>query len=303
MPVERVDFLMYSHKYRNRAISLSVAVATSTSTTITVADNSNFLMNHDVLSSSTARAGTRNIMQIAADPACEQHADGHPRRGHGQPDQLLATIANGSTVNLIGNSRNGAEVQQTGLTTIGIPRTQYCQTYQFPVQIGGSAQTARAQVMPGGIQSPFDFNMTVQLQNMVDDIENTLYYGVAQAARRRQQQRYRRHGQDERPAVDPDHEQHLLLHVDEPDQRLGVWVDRPDPRHAPGGPVRRRRARLARRVDELHERLRDLGTSRPADPGRRDGVRHADQRARGPVPARRDDRRSAALATRTRPSP
>ncbi len=35
--------------------------------------------------------------------------------------------------------------------------------------------------MPGGIQTPFDFNMTVQLQNMVDDIENTCYYGIAQA--------------------------------------------------------------------------------------------------------------------------
>ena len=35
--------------------------------------------------------------------------------------------------------------------------------------------------MPGGIQSPFDFNMTIQLQNMVDDIENTCYYGIPQA--------------------------------------------------------------------------------------------------------------------------
>ena len=35
--------------------------------------------------------------------------------------------------------------------------------------------------MPGGIQSPFDFNMTIQLQNMVDDIENCCYYGIAQA--------------------------------------------------------------------------------------------------------------------------
>jgi Family of unknown function (DUF5309) len=86
-----------------------------------------------------------------------------------------------TVVNLIGNSRLGSEVNQTGLTTIGVSRTQYCQTFQFPVQIGGSAQTARAQVMPGGIQSPFDFNMTIQLQNMVDDIENTCYYGIAQA--------------------------------------------------------------------------------------------------------------------------
>ena len=90
-------------------------------------------------------------------------------------------MSTAATVNLIGNSRTGAEVNQTGLTTIGISRTQYCQTFQFPVQISGSAQTARAQVMPGGIQSPFDFNMTIQLQNMVDDIENSCYYGIAQA--------------------------------------------------------------------------------------------------------------------------
>ena len=91
------------------------------------------------------------------------------------------SVAAATVVNLIGNSRTGAAVNQSGLSTIGTSRTQYCQTFQFPVQIGGSAQTARAQVMPGGIQGPFDFNMTIQLQNMVDDIENSCYYGIAQA--------------------------------------------------------------------------------------------------------------------------
>src|SRR5277367_4237302 len=63
VPVERVDFLMYSHKYRNRAVSLSVAVATSTSTTITVADNSNFL-NHDLLLVQDSVSLNTEIMQI-----------------------------------------------------------------------------------------------------------------------------------------------------------------------------------------------------------------------------------------------
>jgi hypothetical protein len=93
----------------------------------------------------------------------------------------LSSVANGSTVYLVGNSRTGSEVAQTGLSTVGNSRTQYCQTFQFPVQVGGSAQTARAQVLPGGIQTPFDFNMTIQLQNMVDDIENSCYYGLSQA--------------------------------------------------------------------------------------------------------------------------
>ena len=121
-------------------------------------------------------------MQIAADPLASNQPDRRPAAW--SPRARTCSCPRSPTARpspCSSNSRTGAEVNQTGLTTIGIPRTQYCQTYQFPVQVGGSAQTARAQVMPGGIQSPFDFNMTVQLQNMVDDIENTIYYGVAQA--------------------------------------------------------------------------------------------------------------------------
>ena len=143
----------------------------------------------------------------ATRPRQRPHRDPR-RRPARQPVHALSSIANGSTVNLIGNSRTGAEVNQTGLITIGVPRTQYCQTYQFPVQIGGSAQTARAQVMPGGIQTPFDFNMTVQLQNMVDDIENSL---LLRASPRRPVDNTVDHGQDERPAVDPGDQQHLVL--------------------------------------------------------------------------------------------
>ena len=182
VPVERVDFLMYSHKYRNRTVNVgATGISTSTATTLTVSDNSNFL-NHDLLLVTDSAGGGTEIMQIAADPLASNQLTVTRNVVTTSPYVNLATItATTSTVTLLANSRTGAEVNQTGLTTVGIPRTQYCQTYQFPVQVGGSAQTARAQVMPGGIQSPFDFNMTVQLQNMVDDIENTIYYGVAQA--------------------------------------------------------------------------------------------------------------------------
>jgi hypothetical protein len=183
VPVERVDFQMYTHKYRARSTVLGAAVTSNTQTTLTVAD-ATFLMNHDVLEVVDAATGNIERVQISGDPTSATTVN--VTRGiWSQTSGVigtapLASAASGSTVNLIGNSRTGAEVQQTGLTTIGVPRTQYCQTFQFPVQIGGSAQTARAQVMPGGIQTPFDFNMTVQLQNMVDDIENCMYYGVAQ---------------------------------------------------------------------------------------------------------------------------
>jgi hypothetical protein len=177
VPVERVDFLMYTHRYRARSTTLGVAVSSNSTTSLTFAD-ATFLMNHDVLQLVDSASGNTEFVQISGDPTSSTTVN--VTRGSAGTT-ALSSVANGSTVNLIGNSRNGAEVNQTGLSTIGIPRTQYCQTFQFPVQIGGSAQTARAQVMPGGIQTPFDFNMTVQLQNMIDDIETSCYYGIAQA--------------------------------------------------------------------------------------------------------------------------
>ena len=177
VPVERVDFLMYTHRYRARSTTLGVAVSSNSTTSLTFAD-ATFLMNHDVLQLVDSASGNTEFVQISGDPTSSTTVN--VTRGTAGTT-ALSSVANGSTVNLIGNSRNGAEVNQTGLSTIGVPRTQYCQTFQFPVQIGGSAQTARAQVMPGGIQTPFDFNMTVQLQNMIDDIETSCYYGIAQA--------------------------------------------------------------------------------------------------------------------------
>jgi Family of unknown function (DUF5309) len=177
VPVERVDFLMYTHRYRARSTTLSAAISSNATVALTVAD-ATFLMNHDVLQLVDINTGNTEFVQISGDPTSSTTIN--VTRGTAGT-AALSSVGNGSTVNLIGNSRNGAEVNQTGLSTIGISRTQYCQTFQFPVQIGGSAQTARAQVMPGGIQTPFDFNMTVQLQNLVDDIETSCYYGIAQA--------------------------------------------------------------------------------------------------------------------------
>ncbi len=60
--------------------------------------------------------------------------------------------------------------------TAGTARTQYCQTFSMPVVV--AKPDVNVQVLPDGIQSPFDFNMTCQLQNMIDEIETNIYYGV-----------------------------------------------------------------------------------------------------------------------------
>jgi Family of unknown function (DUF5309) len=177
VPVERVDFQMYTHQYRSRSTTITTGLSASTTTGLTLTD-ATFLMNHDVLELVDSTSGSIEYVQVNGDPTGTQTVT--VTRGVAGTT-ATTSVATNSTVYLIGNSRSGAEVTQTGLTTVGTSRTQYCQTFQFPVQIGGSAQTARAQVMPGGIQTPFDFNMTVQLQNMVDDMENCCYYGIAQA--------------------------------------------------------------------------------------------------------------------------
>jgi hypothetical protein len=177
VPVERVDFLMYSHQYRARSTTITNALSATTTTGLVLGD-STFLMNGDVLQLIDSASNYSEYVQINGDPTSSLNVT--VLRGVcGTTATAVVTAA--STVNLIGNARTGAAINQTGLSTIGTSRTQYCQTFQYPVQIGGSAQTARAQVMPGGIQSPFDFNMTIQLQNMVDDIENCIYYGIGQA--------------------------------------------------------------------------------------------------------------------------
>ena len=67
VPVERVDFLMYTHKYRSRSTALGAAVAVQPQTSLTVAD-ATFLMNHDVLEIVDSTTGNVERVQINGDP-------------------------------------------------------------------------------------------------------------------------------------------------------------------------------------------------------------------------------------------
>lgn len=168
---------METHPYRPRSTTLGVAISATTTTGLTVGDTT-FLMNHDVLALVDTVNGTEYV-QVAVDPLTGTTLS--ITRGVAGTT-ALATIASATTtVYVISNSRTGQEYNQSGLNSIGTPRTQYCQTHMFPVQVGGGAQSTRAAVMPGGIQSPFDFMRTMQLQAMIDDVETNAYYGIAQA--------------------------------------------------------------------------------------------------------------------------
>jgi hypothetical protein len=52
--------------------------------------------------------------------------------------------------------------------------SQFCQTWQHPVQIGGSLQASTAY---SGASTPFEQNKMIALQNLMDDMEVSSYYG------------------------------------------------------------------------------------------------------------------------------
>src|SRR6516162_9763496 len=68
VPVERVDFLMYTHKYRARSTTLATALSASTTTGLVLGD-ATFLMNHDVLQLIDSASGSSEYVQINGDPS------------------------------------------------------------------------------------------------------------------------------------------------------------------------------------------------------------------------------------------
>jgi len=55
--------------------------------------------------------------------------------------------------------------------------TQFCQTWQHPVQVGGSLQASSAFQNAPGVRTPFEQYKMDALQNLMDDMEYTSYYG------------------------------------------------------------------------------------------------------------------------------
>ena len=136
--------------------------------------------------------------------------------------------------------------------------------------------------------------MTVQLQNMVDDIENCLYYGIAQA-----------------PAVirrATTAKMNGLRSIFQTNNISSLTGTTPVNAAAYGSTDLIRDTLQAARQNggdpdllvvstNFMSGFATWGQAIQRDPGRRDRLRHADQRARGPVPARRHNRGGAALAS------
>jgi hypothetical protein len=167
LPVGSTTFTVIKRGFRTRTTSVAASIAT-TDTQITLADASPF-MNGDVLE---LASGER--VEITSDPILSTNVVLVRRAAEGT---TAGTGAINDTVRLISNSRTGAEINQNGVAQLPVGIAQFCQTWQHPVQIGGSLQASMSYQGTPGAFTPFDQNKMIALQNLMDDMEVSSYYG------------------------------------------------------------------------------------------------------------------------------
>jgi hypothetical protein len=167
LPVASTIFSIVNRQFRNRMARLASAVGAS-DTQLTLFDAS-ALMNGDVLE---LPSGER--VEVTSDPNATTNVVQVRRGAEGT---TAGTAAANDTIRLIGNSRTGAEVNQSAVAFKPIAVDQYCQTWQHPVQVGGSLQATAGFQMRTGAHTPFDQSKMDALQNLVDDMEVTAFYG------------------------------------------------------------------------------------------------------------------------------
>lgn len=88
--------------------------------------------------------------------------------------------ASETTINLIGNSRTGAEINQGGTRSVRTSIPQQVQTYQVPVTLGGKSQAVATVALPNGVPDIFTLEQRTKATEFMRDIEYGFYYGLGQ---------------------------------------------------------------------------------------------------------------------------
>ena len=147
LPISSTSFTIVSRTYRSRSAVVNAAIANNVINTITVVDASNF-MQGDVL-----QLASGEVVQVIADPDVTNNVLTVTRGVSG----TAAAQNNGTSILLLGNARTGSEVNQSavGFKPTGV--AQYCQTFQHPVQVGGSTQAQTGFITEPGVSTPFQF--------------------------------------------------------------------------------------------------------------------------------------------------
>lgn len=171
LPVASQTFAMVSRGFRSRSCVLSNAV-TPGDTQFTLSD-AGMLMNGDVL-----ELPSGEHVEVIVDP---NPATGVITVRRAVEGTSAATVASGATALLIGNSRTGSEIDQNAVAYKPVGVVQHCQTFQHPVQVGGSLQGSSGFELTPGLRSPLDQYKMDALQNLMDDMETSSYYGLGEA--------------------------------------------------------------------------------------------------------------------------
>ncbi|MBX6311900.1 MAG: DUF5309 family protein [Isosphaeraceae bacterium] len=166
LPVGSTTFTMVNRAFRSRTVTLAAPVAVSDSQ-LSFADAS-ALMNGDVLE---LPSGER--VEITSDPSASNTVT--VRRG--VEGTTPSAAAQNDTVYLIANSRKGSEIDQSAVASKPTSTFQYCQTWQHPVQVGGSLQASTSFQTASGFRTPLEQYRMDALQNLLDDMEVSCYYG------------------------------------------------------------------------------------------------------------------------------
>jgi len=167
VPVGSTTFTIVSRGFRPRIATLAAAVAAGDSQ-LTLADVSPF-MNGDVLE---LASGER--VEIIGDPNLANNTVPIRRAAEGT---VAGTGLVNDTIRLISNSRTGGEINQNGVALRPLGTTQYCQTWQHPVQVSGSLQASNNYQTSAGVRTPFEQVKMDALRNLMDDMEVSSYYG------------------------------------------------------------------------------------------------------------------------------
>jgi hypothetical protein len=151
-------------------------VATTGAATFPIADASPFMVG-DVVE--LVEGATTERVEVTAAPNLTVTPNTVPIR-RAREGTVAATFTAAATIRLIGNSRQGTEVDQQAYRPTSTPLEQYVQTVQYPVQIGGLAEAISNVALPPGANSVLGKDRAVKLVDATRELERSMYYGLGE---------------------------------------------------------------------------------------------------------------------------
>jgi hypothetical protein len=169
VPRGSLSFKVTADNYRPIvAVLNNGGTVASGATSMVVTDSSSF-MQGDVLETPAGEA-----ILINADPTNSTNTLTITK---GYAGTSAASVADASTLFLVGNTRTGGEVTQSGISRDPVLIEQYFQTFQFPYQVSGALESATDFALPPGMASYLGRDRAYAIQQCADSIETSSYYG------------------------------------------------------------------------------------------------------------------------------